>query len=396
VKRALRWLLPLLAVLVVGGFVARALIARKTETVQQAALMTRGPQALELAPADIVTARSVELTRRIAVSGGLKAFNSAVVKAKVAAEVKTLTVREGDAVKAGQVLGQLDTTELDWRLRQAEQTAQASRAQLDIARRALDNNRALVAQGFISATGLETSIANEAAAQATLQAALAAVELARKAHGDAQLMAPIAGLVAQRLVQPGERVAVDARLIEIVDLSRLELEAAIAPDDVGSLAVGQVATLNVDGIAAPVEARVARINPSAQSGSRSVLAYLAVPGQPALRQGLFARGQIEVSRLKALAVPLTAVRIDQALPYVLVVDAGKVVARTVPLGRRGSVDGQDWVEVGSGLVDGATLLAGSTGQVRDGTPVRLTGPSGGGAPAAGVPASAATGNGTSR
>ena len=368
-KRWLKWLIPVVAVVVLGGFVARALQARKAEQVTVSASKTN--MALDLAASDVVAARTLELTRTLEVSGGLKAVNTAVVKAKVAAEVKALTVREGDSVKRGQVLGQLDTTEVDLKLRQAEQTASSTRAQADIAKRALENNRALVAQGFISPTGLETSVSNDVAAQGNLLAAMAAVELARKARGDSTLVSPISGLVSQRLVQPGERVAVDAKLLEIVDLSKLELEAAIAPEDIVALAIGRTATLQVDGIAQPVTARVARINPSAQVGSRSVMVYLAVDAQPALRQGLFAKGRIATAAKTALAVPLSAVRTDQSLPYVLQVLEGKAQMKAVQLGQRGEVDGQPWVEIVSGLADGAQVLAGSAGLVRDGTPVHF-------------------------
>jgi len=372
-KRHLKWIVPLLAALLIAAFVLRALQARKAEQ-NAAAPVARAGIALDLAPGDVVTARTLPLGRSLEVSGGLKAVNSAVVKAKVAAEVRSLSVREGDSVKAGQLLGQLDTTELDWRLRQAEQTASSARAQLDIAKRALENNRALVAQGFISPTGLETSVSNEAAAQANHLAAVAAVELARKARSDAQLIAPIAGLVSQRLVQPGERVAVDGKIIEIVDLARLELEAAVAPDDAGVVAVGQTASLRVDGLTAPVNAKVVRINPSAQAGSRSILVYLAVEPQPALRQGLFARGRIATAQQPLLGLPLSAVRTDLAQPYALQLQDGKVVLKTLKLGVRGEVDGQPWVAVTGGLNDGAQVLAGSAGAVRDGTVVRLPNP----------------------
>jgi membrane fusion protein, multidrug efflux system len=313
--------------------------------------------------------------RTLPVSGGLRAVNSAFIKAKVAAELKSLTVREGDTVKAGQVIGQIDTSELELRLRQAEQTAGSSRAQLDIAKRALENNRALVAQGFISPTGLETSVSNAAAAEATYGAAVAAVGLTRKSLADARLVAPISGLVSQRLVQVGERVAIDAKLVEVVDLSRIELEAAMAPEDLADVKVGLTARLLVDGFSEPMLATIARINPSTQAGTRAVMVYLTLAPHAGLRQGLFAKGSIELQRRSALVAPVSAVRVDQARPYVLTVAEGRVAAKTVSLGARGeatlNAGRESVVEITEGLAAGSTLLRGVVGQLREGTPVNL-------------------------
>lgn len=375
-KRWLPWTIGIAAVLLVGGLATRSMKARQIENAAAAASAKVSLQ-LELSPSDVIAVHPVELTRTLPVSGGLKAVNSTVVRAQVAAEVKTLLVREGDSVKAGQIVGQLDTTEFDWRQRQAEQAADSAKAQLDIAKRALDNNRALVAQGFISSTGLETSVSNEAAARANYEAAAAAVALARKSRGDAVLVAPISGIVSQRLVQPGERVPIDAKIIEVVDLSRIELEAAVAPEDVADVKVGQTARLAVDGLREPVVATVARINPSTQAGTRAVMVYLSLQSRPALRQGLFAKGQIDLQRSTALAVPATAVRVDQAKPYVLVVANGRVSQRNVTLGARGDavIDGklEHVVEIVDGIADNGVVLRGSAGNVRDGTPVKTVG-----------------------
>jgi RND family efflux transporter MFP subunit len=373
-KRWLKWLVVAVVLLGVGAVVAKRLQARKLERAA-AASPSKAPAGFDLSPGDVVVATSQELARTLAVSGGLKAVNSAFIKAKVASEVKSLTVREGDTVKAGQLIGQLDTAELELRLRQAQQTAASSRAQLDIAKRTLENNRALVAQGFISATGLETSVSNASAAEASYGAAAAAADLARKSLADAHLVAPLSGLVSQRLVQVGERVSIDTRIVEVVDLSRIELEAAMAPEDVADITVGQTARLQVDGFAAPVPAKVARINPSTQSGTRALMVYLALDPHPGLRQGLFAKGNIELQRRSALVVPTSAVRIDQARPYVLAVVDGKVVQKPVTLGARGEVNNasgrESVVELTEGLAAGTTVLRGTVGLLREGTPVNI-------------------------
>ena len=370
----LKWLLiaALIATLVFG--VVRALNKRKVQqaAAQAAALALQNPPAFQIAAADLVKVQTLDIAQAVAVSGSLKAVKTALIKAKTVGEIAGLQKREGEAVAAGEVVARIDSTEAQARVRQAEQQAQAAKAQVVIAQRAQDNNQSLVKQGFISPTTLDNSNANLSAAQANHQAALAALDIARKALGDTTLRSPLSGLVSARLVQNGERVGLDARIMEVVDLSALELEAAISPADAVSVKVGQTAELMVEGLVSPVGATVARINPSVQAGSRSVLIYLRVQATPGMRQGLFAQGQILTGRVKGLALPLSSVRNDKPLPYVQAVRAGKIVHTTVALERQGVLNGEPMLIVdgsATGFSEGTDVLRDQAGLIREGMAV---------------------------
>lgn len=373
-KRWIKWGAAALVIVLLASGVFRALSARKAQQASLAAQSAQGVQAsVELAPSDVVLVKNRLLSQGLPISGALKAVNSATLKARVAGELRDLTVREGDWVKAGQVIARVDPTEFEARLRQAQKQAESAKAQVDIALRNYDNNRSLVDQGFISKTALDTTQANLEAAQANYKAAQAGADVAAKAMDDTVLRSPIAGQVSQRLTQPGERVGIDAKVVEIVDLSSLELEASLSPGDSAQIRVGQQAQLQIEGGAQAVGARVTRVNPSVQAGSRAVLVYLALDSTTGLRQGLFAQGTLGTARTEALSVPVSAVRTDKPQPYVQVVQNRQIVHQPVELGVRGEAEGQPMVAI-KGAADQATVVNASVGPLREGTAVTFSAP----------------------
>ena len=369
-KRTLKWLVLLLALGALAFGIVRSV--KQREAAQQAASQTaaRGASVMELVVADLVPVQMQALTHVLPVSGSLKATQSAFIKARVAGELQDLSLREGDLVKAGQVVARVDATDAQARLRQAQQQAQAAKAQIDIAQRTYDNNSKLVEQGFISTSALDTSSASLASAQANHRAAMAGVDVIAKQVQDTILRAPIAGVIAQRLAQNGERIGVDGRVLELVDIRRLELEASLAASDSPLIHLGQVAELQIEGVPEPVRAKVVRINPTVTAGSRSVLVYLALDATPGLRQGLFAQGNLTIASTDALAVPVSAVRTDKPRPYVQLIRDNKVLHQPVELGARGLVKGE-WMVAVTGLTQDTTLIAGSVGQLREASTVKL-------------------------
>ena len=377
--RWLQWTLAFAVVVLVGVGLLRTLSARKAQQQALAASKTAKEMGLiELTATDVVQAKTLEIIQGLPVSGTLKAVNSAVIKARVAGELQGLSVREGDVVKAGQVIARIDAAEYQSRRRQAREQSESAKAQVEVVQRQYDNNKALVDQGFISKTALDTSLANLNAAQSTYKAALAATEVAAKSVEDTVLKAPISGQVSQRLAQPGERVGIDTRIIEIVDLNQLEVEAGFSAADSIIMQVGQSAELQIEGSTQRVTAKVVRINPSAQAGSRTVLAYLRIDNPAGrngnklpLRQGLFVQGTLGTARASLLALPLSSVRTDKPEPYVQAIEKEQVVHKPVALGTRGT-SGQDTVVAIKGLTEGAQVIRAGIGYVREGTQVRFT------------------------
>lgn len=356
----------------------RALSARRAQQ-QSASAIATTQTSIEIAQSDVLVVQERNLTQTLGVSGTVKALNYAVIKAKVAGELKEVTVREGDRVSAGQVLARIDPIEYQQRWNQLKEQAAAAKSQLEIAQRQWESNKALVDQGFISKVALDNSQASLQGAIASHRAAMAGADVARKALDDSVLVAPFAGVIAVRSAQPGERVGIDARVMELVDLSQLEIETPLTPSDSVDVRVGQTARIQIEDRPQMVSAKVKRISPSAQAGSRSVMVYLSLESPEGLRHGLFAKGQIQLKTVQALSLPLSAIRTDRAKPYVQVVEkvgeTQQVVHKTVELGLRG-IDAQQpetdtWVAV-TGVSPNSQVLIGQVGSLREGLLVNFT------------------------
>jgi membrane fusion protein (multidrug efflux system) len=198
--------------------------------------------------------------------------------------------------------------------------------------------------------------------------------VAQKALGDSVLLAPFDGIVSLRHAQAGERVALDAKVVSVVDLSRLQLEAAVPASEIGRLQVGQPVAFRVDGFGVQSFAgRIDRISPATVSGSRSINVYAVIDNpQGVLRSGLFAQGAVSLERIEgALVVPASAVREELGRNTVYALVDGAVRRRAVTIG---PADAADRVQVLEGLAPGDRIVRANLGTLREGIAARLAGP----------------------
>jgi RND family efflux transporter MFP subunit len=372
-------LLVLLIVLIVAGGVIWSLMQRPSAPAKPAAPVaaaTVAPPTLEFLPQEVVTASPVEIRQTLSLSGSLRAVDMATVKARVAADVRQVLVREGESVRAGQIVVVTDGTEYEARVAQARGNLDAARAQLEIATKTRDNNRVLVEKGFISRNAFDNAASQYAAAEANVAAARGAMNIVQKSLNDTVIRTPISGLVAARYAQPGEKVSPDNKLLDIVNLQKMELEAAVPTSDIAQVVIGQPVSLHIEGLPETFEGKVVRINPSTQAGSRSVLVYVQVANpKNVLRVGMFAEAQLVLSAKQGvLALPQSAVRKDSQGAFVYTITNDQLSKMAVTVGIDGRSGDEYLTEIVSGLDFGAQVVRTDMGNLQTGTRVRVAAP----------------------
>jgi RND family efflux transporter MFP subunit len=327
------------------------------------------PVALQFVPADLAYVENTTLARWLPVSGTLQPTRQAVVKAKVAGDLVEFTVREGEPVRAGQKIGRIDAADLQSRLADRMGAVESARAQLALAEKTRTMNVRLLNDHFISQNAFDSTESSFTVARGTLKSAEAQLQLAQNALRDADVIAPLAGSVAKRHVQPGEKVAIEAAVVTIVDLKDLELQAMVPANDVPELRAGMPVELNVDGYGERrFQGRIERINPSTEPGTRAILVYVSLPNpDAALKGGMFSTGRIALAAsAPAPTLPLAAVRSEAGQTYVWTVDAGKLARRVVVTGRRDETNGR--VEIKTTLPAQLPVLATRFDNLKEGAP----------------------------
>lgn len=369
-KRAkIWWLIGILAVAVAGGGGA-VIASRQASPAGDAATKDRPP--LEFAASDIVKLAPKQLTVELSVPGSVQAVSQATVRSKLSAEVKRVAVREGDRVAAGQTVAEFDTAQLRAQLAERTATLASARAQLATTERTRQANAQLVKQNFISQNAFDTADSAFQAQLAAVAAAAAQLEQTQLQLNDSIVRAPISGIVAKRHVQPGEKVAFDAPMLAIVDLSQLEVQAQVPVSDVPQIRKGMPARVEIEGIAGrPIAGRVERINPSTEAGTRTINIYVSLPNEESLlKAGMFAKvALVTMPSSELMSLPLSAVRNESGQSFVWVIADGKLARRNVAIGRRD--ERAQLVEITSGLSAGDTVLATKFDNLKDGLAAKV-------------------------
>ncbi|TXI23796.1 MAG: efflux RND transporter periplasmic adaptor subunit [Roseateles sp.] len=329
---------------------------------------------LQFQPAEVVQPTLAAMPAVIEFSGPLVAPGTVVVRAKANGTLLSLAVGEGSRVQAGQALGQLDLEELRHRVAERGAAMEAMRAQMEQAERSHKANEGLADKAFIAPTALENSRAAYDAARANWQAARAQLDTMQVSLRQAALVSPISGIVAKRHALPGEKLSSEQQILTIVDLSKLELAGLVGTHEVSRLAPGMLVQVQVEGVDQPVQARISRIAPAAEPGTRSICVTLALDNP----RELYRAGQYAVARVvldddkQRLTLPLAAISRNAGQEQVWMIEKGELVRRIVTTGRSDERGGR--IEILKGLAPGAQVLAARFDNLREGDKAAVSAP----------------------
>ena len=316
-----------------------------------------GEKKPEAVPVEVVSVGRQAISASYAGTANLEAPGESQVVAKTSGVMVQLLAEEGQYVTKGQVLARLDGDRV--RLEAARSAATVSKLENNYRR-----SQKLRQEKLVSADSDE-QIRYE------LEAARASLALARLELSYTNIVAPISGVVAQRMVKPGNLISLNSPVFRIVDNSKLEAVLNVPEREMAVLKQGMPLRMIVDAIPGKVfEGKVDRVSPVVDSGTGTFRVVCAFAGNETLRPGMF--GRIEVifdQRQNILTIPRVALLEDEGETAVYVVRGNKAARIPVKLGYTTG----EFAEILSGVNEGDRVITAGKVAVRDGTEVQVLG-----------------------
>lgn len=329
-----------------------------------------------VAPVKVYKVTKQKVSEKLVYTATLEAWKRQTITPDISGKVARIYVNEGDRVKKGQLLAELDTQSIRLQLAQAEAALAMARASLEDASRNLERMERLYQEKAVSEQQYEKVRLAYEAARAQKDQAEAAVNLAKHALDVSIMRAPFDGIIAAKNLEEGDVInpmmgglSAAAGVLTLVDYSRIRVRFEVSPADALRLARGQRVYLESPSLPGQqFEGQVTVVNTSADPQTKKFRAEALIDNPDlVLKPGLFGRIILEVStRENSLAVPQKAILENS---YVLVVEDNKAIRRNVTTGLKNT----DLVEITSGLNEGDLVIVEGNFGLADGSPVKVEG-----------------------
>jgi membrane fusion protein (multidrug efflux system) len=302
--------------------------------------------------------------------GSLKAFEEVIASSQVEGLLTRVYVEEGTPVTKGKVLAAVDDTDYRLEVRRADAALKQTEATLVNTKVEQKRKEALYKEQLVTQQQFDDVVTRLALAEAEVDRAKAAMELARERLAKVKIYSPLQGYVKEKKVSAGDYVRNGTPLFSLIKVDPIKLLFTVTEKDVGKLRVGQQVLFKVDSTPGKdFAAKVSIVYPSLEERTRTLqVEALASNRGGLLKPGLFTRVILYTSEARDMVVvPITSILYEADTMKVFLVEGDRAKERKVKLGGKYG----ELVEVTEGLKAGETIVTVGQNNLAEGVKVHV-------------------------
>ena len=328
------------------------------------------PQGRPPSPVRVAQVMTQEVQRSVSLVGTVEPWRRSVVASEIAGLVQVFPVEEGMAVKRGQLLARLRTDTLDIRLDSAVASHREARTRHKQARKDLQRIKVLFNKELVTQKEYDDALTEELALQQRMIQLQSEIQQVRDQLNKSKVVAPFDGWITQEFTEVGQWVSAGGQVVEMVDLSRVQVEVPLPERYVKDVRVQDPVTAMFDGLPDyQAQGQVFSVVAQADREARTFPINVELPNPGyVIKSGMVSRVTLQVgSPFEALVIPKDALVLRGGREFVYLVNEGQV--SQIPVNPLLHLD--EVVQVSGELEQGMMVVVEGNERLRPGQPVRI-------------------------